>query len=202
MATRGRPRAFDRTGALRRAMEVFWEHGYEGSSIHQLTAAMGINAPSLYAAFQCKEALFREAVELYGAEGGDLIGRSLAGGGTARDAVAAMLRLGAAEYTDQSHPRGCMIVLAATTYTPKTEGIRDYLAECRRQSAGQLRDRLAKGVADGDLDPETDLDRLANYLSTVWYGMSLQARDGATTEELLDVADAAMAGWDRLTGSR
>jgi len=198
MAERGRPRAFDRRVALRRAMEVFWEHGYEGTSIHELTEAMGINAPSLYAAFGCKEALFREAVALYAELEGGVLWRALVEEPTARRAVAALLRAGAIAYTEQGKPNGCMIVLAATTYTPKTEGIRDYLTEQRRASTETLRDRLERGVADGDLSPEVDTRMAAGYVSTVLHGMSVQARDGVGRDELLAVADAAMAGWDRL----
>jgi AcrR family transcriptional regulator len=198
MAERGRPRAFDRRVALRRAMEVFWEHGYEGTSIHELTEAMGINAPSLYSAFSCKEALFREAVALYGESEGGPLRRALVEEPTARRAVAGLLRAGALAYTDPDKPNGCMIVLAATTYTPKTEGIRDYLAEERRSSTEALRERLERGVADGDLSPEVDTGMLAGYVSTVLHGMSVQARDGVGREELLAVADAAMAAWDRL----
>ncbi|MBO0850183.1 MAG: TetR/AcrR family transcriptional regulator [Pseudonocardia sp.] len=199
MAERGRPRAFDRRVALRRAMEAFWEHGYEGTSIHELTEAMGINAPSLYAAFSCKEALFREAVALYGEMEGGPLRRALEEEPTAREAAAGMLRAGAIAYTEPGKPNGCMIVLAATTYTPKTEGIRDYLTEERRAGTRALRERLERAVAEGDLSPEVDTQMLAGYVSTVLHGMSVQARDGVGRAELLAVADAAMAGWDRLT---
>jgi AcrR family transcriptional regulator len=195
MAERGRPRGFDRQVALRRAMEVFWEHGYEGASLSELTTAMGINAPSLYAAFSCKEALFRETVTLYEQQEG--IG--VADAPTAREAVAGLLRAGALAYTEPDRPAGCMIVLAATTYTPKTEGIRDHLSERRRAAKAAVRQRLEQGVADGDLGPGLDTGILADYLSTVLSGMSVQARDGVGRAGLLAVADAAMAGWDRLT---
>ncbi|WP_028926639.1 TetR/AcrR family transcriptional regulator [Pseudonocardia acaciae] len=202
MAERGRPRAFDRRVALRRAMEVFWEHGYEGASIHQLTAAMGINAPSLYAAFNCKEVLFREAVALYDELEGAPLREPLAEEPTAREAVAGLLRAGAIAYTAPGKPNGCMIVLAATTYTPKTEGIRDYLAEQRRASTAALRERLERAVAEGDLSPDVDAGAVAAYYSTVLHGMSVQARDGAGRAELLAVADAAMAAWEHLTAAR
>jgi AcrR family transcriptional regulator len=198
MAERGRPRGFDRGEALRRAMEVFWEHGYEGTSIGDLTAAMGIRPPSLYAAFGSKEALFREAVELYEQVEGDAPVRALRDGATAEAGVEAMLRAHALAYAAPNRPSGCMIVLAATTYTPSTEGIRDFLAEQRRASTAQLRERLERGRAEGDLPPDADVDALAAYVSSVQYGMSLQARDGATHEELSAVVDCVMAGWDRL----
>jgi AcrR family transcriptional regulator len=194
MAERGRPRGFDRQVALRRAMEVFWEHGYEGAPLSELTAAMGINAPSLYAAFGCKEALFREAVTLYEQQEGIAV----ADAPTAREAVVGLLHAGALAYSDPGKPAGCMIVLAANTYTPKTEGVRDHLSERRRAAKAAVRQRLEQGVADGDLAPGLDTGPLADYLSTVLSGMSVQARDGVGREGLLAVADAAMAGWDRL----
>lgn len=195
MAERGRPRGFDPEAALRRAMEVFWEHGYEGTSVADLTAVMGINAPSLYAAFGCKEELFRRAVALYEREEGL---RPPAAAVTARDAVAGLLRAAAIAYTEPGRPRGCLIVLGATTYTPRTEGIRDHLAERRRASAAELRDRLEHAAATGELPAGVDLTTLAGYLSTVMIGMSTRARDGADRAELLAVVDAAMLTWDAL----
>jgi AcrR family transcriptional regulator len=194
MAERGRPRGFDRQVALRRAMEVFWEHGYEGASLSELTAAMGINAPSLYAAFGCKEALFREAVALYEEQEGITVAEAP----TAREAVAGLLRAGALAYTEPGTPAGCMIVLAANTYTPKTEAIRDHLSERRRVAKAAVRRRLEQGVVDGDLPPGVDTGALADYFSTVLSGMSVQARDGVDRAGLLAVVDAAMAGWDLL----
>jgi hypothetical protein len=91
-----------------------------------------------------------------------------------------------------------MIVLAATTYTPSTAGIRDFLAEQRRSATAAVRDRLARGQADGDVPPGADIDALAAYVSTVQFGMSLQARDGATSEELSAVVDRAMVAVEHL----
>ncbi len=105
MAARGRPRAFDRDGALRKAMEVFWEHGYEAASISDLTAAMGINSPSLYAAFGCKEQLFREAVALYNETLGATAAAELRERPTAREAIAAVLRHHAVVFCDADNPR-------------------------------------------------------------------------------------------------
>jgi AcrR family transcriptional regulator len=197
MAVRGRPRGFDRAEALRRAMEVFWEHGYEGASVGDLTTAMGIRPPSLYAAFGCKEELFREAVALYEDVEGAPPLRALREAPTAREGVEAMLRTNAQAYTEPGRPTGCMVVLAATTYTPSTQGIRDFLAEQRRLSTAVVRERLDRGHADGDLPSGADTGALAAYVSSVQFGMSVQARDGATRGELFAVVDTAMAGWER-----
>jgi AcrR family transcriptional regulator len=198
MTERGRPRGFDRAEALHRAMEVFWEHGYDGTSIGELTAAMGIRPPSLYAAFGSKEALFREAVALYEEQEGDPTLRAMGDAPTAAAGVEALLRANVLAYTDSDRPTGCMIVLAATTYTPSTAGIRDFLAEQRRSATAAVRDRFARGQADGDVPPGADIDALAAYVSTVQFGMSLQARDGATRDELSAVVDRAMVAVEHL----
>jgi hypothetical protein len=141
-------------------------------------------------------------VALYSELEGAPLRRALTDAPSAGEAVAAMLREGAIAYTDPGKPSGCMIVLAATTYTPKTEGIRDYLAEQRRAGTAELRERVERGRTDGELRPEVDASAVANYFSTVLHGMSVQARDGASRAELLAVAEAAMASWGALTGGR
>jgi AcrR family transcriptional regulator len=195
MATRGRPRSFDRQDALRRAVELFWEQGYEGTSIADLTGAIGIAAPSLYAAFGSKEALFREAVASYCED--SPTERALERR-TAREAVAAMLYDNADDYADPATPRGCMIVLGAPVGTPAHSGVREQLAAARRESIERLRARLDRGVADGDLPAGADTATLAAFYSTVLDGMSIKARDGATREELRAIAEAALAAWDTL----
>jgi AcrR family transcriptional regulator len=202
MAERGRPRSFDRNAALRRAMTVFWERGYEGVSLSDLTAAMGINAPSLYAAFGCKEALFREAVALYGANEGSIAERALREKKSAREAVEALLRGNAEAYADPKNPRGCMVVLAATNCTPENEDVRAHLSQCRRDAQKMLRRRLDLGVAAGDLPGGTDAAALAAFYTTVLNGLSIQARDGASRRQLHAIVDVAMAAWDGQTGRR
>ncbi|MBF6435949.1 TetR/AcrR family transcriptional regulator [Nocardia cyriacigeorgica] len=195
MAERGRPRAFDRDVALRRAMEVFWEHGYEGASMTDLTSAMGINSPSLYAAFGGKEALFREAIELYGRTEGGLTARALREEPTARAAIEAMLRDNAVAYTAPDKPHGCMVVLAGSTYTTRTESVREFLIDMRKQTSADIEARLDRGVTEGDLPAGTDTAGLATFYTTVLYGLSVQARDGASHDELTRSIDRAMAAW-------
>ncbi|WP_438006816.1 TetR/AcrR family transcriptional regulator [Sorangium sp. So ce321] len=202
MAGRGRPRSFDRAAALRRAMEVFWERGYEGTSLSDLTAAMGINSPSLYAAFGCKESLFREAVSLYNEVEGAAVARAMREEPTARRAVEAMLRGNAEAYVSPGKPSGCMIVLAATLGTQESEAVRSHLAEVRRGALVELQRRLERGVVEGDLPAGTDTAALAAFYTTVLQGLSIQARDGASREALLAVVDCAMAAWDALAGPR
>lgn len=192
MTERGRPRGFDRDLALRRAMEVFWERGYDGASMTDLTTAMGINSPSLYAAFGDKETLFRAAVDLYGRTDGGHTARALREEPTAYAAIEAMLRDNVAAYTDPGLPSGCMVVLAGATYATRTAPIREFLVEARRETGEDIRARLERGVAEGDLAPDTDTAALASFYSTVLYGLSIQARDGVGRDELSAAVDSAL----------
>lgn len=202
MAARGRPRSFDRDVALRRAMEVFWEHGYEGTSITDLTAAMGINSPSLYAAFGCKEQLFREAIAVYEATEGAATTRALADEPTAQRAIEAMLRDNVEAYADPATPNGCMIVLAATVGAVANAGVRELLADNRRQNLSAVAERIERGVEEGDVPPGTDAEAVALFYVTVLQGLSIQARDGASRDTLHAVVDGAMAVWDTLLADR
>jgi AcrR family transcriptional regulator len=196
---RGRPRAFDRDTALARAMETFWQHGYEATSMTDLTAAMGISSPSLYAAFGSKEQLFREAVALYDATEGEPTTRALVEEPTAYAAVAAVLRHNARAYAHDGHPAGCMIVLSAMNCSPSASGAHDHLAERRRQGVDALRTRLEQGVRAGELAPGTDTATVAAFYTAVLQGMSVQARDGAGRAELARIADRALAAWNAVT---
>ncbi|MFF2024693.1 TetR/AcrR family transcriptional regulator [Streptomyces sp. NPDC058171] len=196
---RGRPRAFDRETALARAMETFWQYGYEATSVTDLTAAMGISSPSLYAAFGSKEQLFREAVALYDATEGEPATRALVEEPTAYAAVAAVLRMNARAYAHDGRPAGCMIVLSAMNCSPSGSGVRDHLAERRREGVDALRARLDQGVRAGELTPGTDTATVAAFYTAVLQGMSVQARDGAGHPELDRIADRALAAWDAVT---
>ncbi|MFA1602208.1 TetR/AcrR family transcriptional regulator [Alcaligenes faecalis] len=193
--TLGRPRRFDRDSALLAAMRVFWAQGYEGTSIQDLVAAMGVNKPSLYATFGCKEALFQEAVQLYDRLEGRATTESLANAKTARDAVRAMLEANAHAYSTTEGPRGCMIVLSALLGTPDNQPVRAFLAQNRLEGERALQKRLARGVTDGDLSPSADIAQLAAFYTTVLEGLSIQARDGASPEKLKSIIEAAMQAW-------
>lgn len=199
MSERGRPRNFDRNAALARAMELFWRCGYEGTSVGDLAAAMGIGKPSLYAAFGCKEALFRESVTLYDAVEGEATERAFNDEQTAREAVAAMLRNNADAYTHPGKPNGCMIVLAAMTGTPENAEVRDYLAQLRRDGENALRQRLDRGIVEGDVPKGTDTATLASYYTSVLQGLSIQARDGSSRATLEAIINTAMTTWDTLS---
>jgi AcrR family transcriptional regulator len=201
MAERGRPRSFDRTAALRRAMEVFWAKGYEGASLSELTTAMGINSPSLYAAFGSKEALFREAVGLYTKTVGPEIWATIAEAPTAREAIERFLCATAEAYASPSNPHGCLIVLGALHPSDNNAAACEVLREHRAGNVETLRCRLERAVAQGELPHSLDCHTVASFYATVQQGMSIQARDGASRETLFGIARCAMAAWEGLTSS-
>jgi AcrR family transcriptional regulator len=202
MATRGRPRTFDPDVALRQALDLFWERGYEGTSLNDLAEAMGIASASIYACFGNKENLFRQVMALYGTTSGEPPRRALSEQPTARAAVHAMLRATADQITRPSTPHYCMLILAAPTGAVENHAVRDFLADRRRDMHTIIKDRLARGVTDGDLTaPPAGLDAIARYYTTVVQGLSIQARDGATRAELEAVITCAMAALDALTSA-
>jgi AcrR family transcriptional regulator len=200
MGARGRPRTFDPDTALRKALDLFWERGYEGTSLSDLAQAMGIASASIYACFGGKEDLFRKVMALYGATSGEPPRRALREQPTARAAIDAMLQATADQITGPDTPHYCMLILAAPTGAEENHAVREFLAGRRRDMLSAIRDRLTRGVADGDLvAPPAGLDAIARYYTTVVQGLSLQARDGATRAELQAVITCAMAAWDMLT---
>lgn len=196
MALRGRPRGFDRDVALRRAMEVFWAKGYEGAQLVDLTAAMGINPPSFYAAFGSKHAAFREAVDLYVATVGTATFRALDAGTTTRDAVRAMLTASADVALAAPESGGCLLIVGIVNALPESETLRRHLRDIRGVTVTRLRQRLERGVRDGDLPADTDAEGLAIFFGTVIQGLSLQARDGASRHDLLRAVAAAVTALD------
>lgn len=198
MAARGRPRTFDRQDALRKAMEIFWAKGYERTSLSELTEVMGINSPSLYAAFGSKEELFRAALALYTeTEGGD-IWNGVPRAQTAREACAHLLRATAEAFAGDVKRRGCMIVLSAPQMEGSSATVCDELKVRRAESTAILRNRLECAVSEGEIPSSANLDDITAYFVTVQHGMSIQARDDASRETLLAIADFAMAGWEKL----
>lgn len=199
MTARGRPRGFDRAKALEQAMRTFWALGYDGASVAALTRAMGVAAPSLYAAFGSKDALFREACDFYEAKVGGELGAAIAAAPTARAAVAAFLEMSADTLSEPGRPPGCMIVLAATDARGACAGAREAVRGRRTGVADRIEKRLADGVAAGELPEGLDIAAIAAFYVTVQQGMSIQAVDGASGAALRRVADAAMIAWDGLT---
>lgn len=197
----GRPRSFDRDEALSSAMRVFWAKGYADASVADLTAAMGINSPSLYAAFGSKEQLFREAVRLYqSSEGGAFRGAMAAA--TAREAIEAALLATAAAVECAGRPTGCLVLMAGAHPDALPTAACQDLSAVRAGTLAALEDRLRQGRDAGEIAPDADLAAMAAFYNTVQQGMVFRARDGATADELRGTARAAMLGWDGLGGLR
>ncbi|MFI0149519.1 TetR/AcrR family transcriptional regulator [Streptomyces lydicus] len=192
---RGRPRSFDRETALEQAVRSFWEQGYEATSISDLTRAMGISAPSLYAAFGDKRALFDEVVAEYGRLYGGFISRAVAEEPTARRGVERALREAAAEYTAPGRPRGCLVISAALNISPASAEVAASLREMRRSNLREIASAVRADVAAGELPADTDADALADYVGAVIQGISQQARDGAERTALEAVVELAMRAW-------
>ncbi|WP_437964732.1 TetR/AcrR family transcriptional regulator [Sorangium sp. So ce260] len=192
---RGRPRCFDQEAALERAMVLFWDRGYEATSLDELSAAMGISPSSLYAAFGGKEQLFRAAVDRYLAGRGSCMGRVFAEEPTARGAVRRLLETAADELTRPGQPSGCMIALAGTQCSPGARPVQDLLRGYREAWHAAFQARIERGIGDGELAPDTDAAALATFYATFLLGMSVQARDGTSREGLRAAVEAAMRAW-------
>ena len=192
--TIGRPRNFDMDEALDRALDVFWRKGYEGASVSDLTVAMGINPPSLYAAFGNKEGLFRKALDRYTAKHDGFMQEVLARS-KARDGIAALLSKTAEALTDKSSPPGCLLVQGIAGAGDHAQCIGNELAARRAAIETMIRERLKRAKAEGELPPNADPTALARFIATVTQGMAVQAAGGASRAELRRVADTAMAAW-------
>ncbi len=184
---RGRPRTFDKARALQAALALFWRHGYDGTSIAQLTAAMKISAPSLYAAFGSKEALYREVLELYMATHG--------APGPAREAIRNMLKEAALQVSRAALPKGCLVANGALQCGRENQVAARETGALRRLGRDAIRQRLDHAVRQRELPARTDTAALAAYYASVVQGMSVQAVDGASRAQLLKLGEYAMAAW-------
>jgi AcrR family transcriptional regulator len=195
MTVIGRPREFDRDAALEAAMFLFWRKGFAAASMNDLCDAMGVRSPSLYAAFGSKEALYLEAVEHYVQTQGPPIWGKLAEGTTARVGIENLL-MAATENLPKSRgtPAGCMAALAAVG-DEWPAAIARAVKKVRVEMMGMLHSRLETAMAKGELPASTNVDGLSRFYLSVYQGMAIQARDGATQAELRAVAAAAMAAW-------
>lgn len=190
----GRPRAFDQEQALEQALRVFWQKGYEGTSLSDLTEALGINRPSLYAAFGNKENLFRQALKRYGSGPAAYMGEVMQEP-TARGFVEKLLLRSAELLSDPACPNGCMVVQGALACSDESQAIRQELADCRLAYQARIQQRLQRAQQEGDLDASLDAADLARYVATIHQGMSVQASSGATLQQLQRLVALVMRQW-------
>jgi AcrR family transcriptional regulator len=193
-AVRGRPREFDPDQALAAALRVFWQNGYEGASMAELTEAMGITKPSLYACFGNKEALFRKALDLYERDKLAYIGEALEGP-TARTVAERLLRGALATHCGGSDPQGCLGVIATVVGCAEADSIREHVCARRASSERALVERFQRARAEGDLPDGIEPKALGSCLTTVLQGLSVKAQSGATRAELEETVDAFLAMW-------
>nr|WP_221383338.1 TetR/AcrR family transcriptional regulator [Actinoplanes polyasparticus] len=190
-ARRGRPPTFDRAAALAAATRLFWENGYEATSIHDLTREMNIRPGSLYAAFGDKRSLFNEVIEAHGrSPAGRFISAAMAQEPTAYAAFHRVLFDAATMYTDPETPAGNLLCSAAADIDVAT-----YMRDLRNATVGTFEEHLTTAQQHGELPATANPRRLATYFTAVMHGMSQRARDGATAAELTDTAELAMTAW-------
>jgi AcrR family transcriptional regulator len=191
---RGRPLSFDREQAIQKAMLLFWDHGYEATSLSDLTAALDVTPSSIYTAFGDKKGLFMAAVQRY--TSGPVNSESIIqGAATAQEAAHGLLRAAAIGFTGESTPRGCLLASSAISCSATAQDVKQALADLRMGIEASLRDKIKRSIKHGSLPPGTDAAALAGHTLAVIQGMSTLARDGASRASLLKVADMAMRCW-------
>ncbi|MFV5262041.1 TetR/AcrR family transcriptional regulator [Acinetobacter courvalinii] len=204
MAQMGRPRTFDRNQAIEQAMLLFWEYGYDSTSLSLLKSniAGGIKAPSFYAAFGSKEALFREVIEHYIATHGQVT-QSLCDENLApREAIERTLRQSAKMQTESGHPKGCLLVLSTATCSPENIHIQQYLTQHRLKTRERFTQCVQRAVDAGELAVDTDVCAYATSLYCFLLGLSVQARDGVSGTVLNHAVTEIMCGWDARTNMK
>jgi AcrR family transcriptional regulator len=191
---RGRPPAFNRDDVLEKAMQIFWEHGYEGTSMAELMEAMNMNKPSIYAAFGNKEELFSKALQKY-LSGPSAFVKDAVFEPTARQVVKVLLTKAVELLTTQNTPRGCMIVQGALSCGPESKQIQQELISYRSNFEESLKERFELAKASSDLPKDANTATLAKYVAIIHQGISVQATSGATKDDLMAVIDVVMKNW-------
>ncbi|HJT35417.1 MAG TPA: TetR/AcrR family transcriptional regulator [Pirellulales bacterium] len=191
---RGRPRNFDVDEALDAALALFWRHGYEGTSLSALTDVMGINMPSLYAAFGNKEALFRKALDRYLQQPASYFTTALEEP-TARRVTEKLFQGAIDMVMNPRHPDGCLLVQGGLATGPLADWVRKELGLLRTAAEAALRSRYQQAIAERDLSKRVDAAKLARYIVTVLWGLSVQRAGGATRAQLKEVSQLAMRAW-------
>ena len=200
--SRGRPRGFDRDEVLDRAMRLFWERGYEATSVSELTEAMGITPPTLYSFFGDKKRLFLEVVDRYQSGPGCFALKALSEEPTAERFVRRLLMEAIVAFSNPKGPKGCMVVLGATNCAVESSDIFKALADRRRAAEIVVRERIAAGHAAGEFAKTADIDALMGLITATLYGLAIKARDGASRAGLRKIVDQAMRAWPSAQAGR
>lgn len=193
---RGRRRGFDKMKVLDIAMDVFWHFGYEGTSITDLTSATKLSPTSLYAAFGSKEKLYREALKHYGSGKGAFTTDLMALDGTAREAISSVLSKCAECFTNSEKARGCMIATAIVTDTDENAAISHHLTTLRRHAMMTFVGRIEAAISTGELPGTTNPESVARFFEGIIQAMSIQAKDGASYNDLKILQKMAIDAWD------
>ena len=191
---KGRPLSFEREAALHQAMLLFWQHGYEATSLNDLTAALGVKPSSIYAVFGNKKRLFLEAVARY--TSGPITAESIiANAATARDAAQGLLQASVPGFTGEDTPKGCLLATSAISCSEEAHDVQQELATIRLGIEARLQAKVTADVEAGCMPLGSDAEALASHILAVIQGLSTLARDGASREKLFRVADIAMRAW-------
>jgi AcrR family transcriptional regulator len=190
----GRPREFELEEALDRAMSLCWRKGYEGASLSDLTEAMGIARPSLYAAFGNKEDLFRQVLDRYDERTASFLVDSIEAP-TARSVAEGLLRGAANFHADPNNPPGCLMVHGSLVGSDASDPLRLETRKRRALLRETIRRRLERALGEGDLPAGSDPTALAYYIVAVMRGMAVEAASGASGEDLHKIVDVAMNAW-------
>jgi TetR/AcrR family transcriptional regulator, copper-responsive repressor len=194
---RGRPRGFDRDNVLDRAMRLFWERGYEATSVSELTEAMGITPPTLYSFFGDKKHLFLEAVDRYQSGPGCFAIKALTEEPTAERSIRRLLIESVSSFSNPKGPKGCLVVLGATNCGVESGDVFKALSDRRRAAEAAVHNRIAAGRAAGELAKGTDIDALTGLITATLFGLAIKARDGASRANLRKIVDQTMQTWPR-----
>lgn len=202
MAKTGRPREFDRNEAVRTAMHLFWEYGYEAISVAELQKAFGgIATASFYVAFGSKQKLFEEAMSVYMATCGDIVAPLKSVDLSPREALKTTLRRAIEVQTGTSHPRGCMAVIAGMNLSEKNQEILKVVQAARAETRLAIADCVKRAIRNGDLPKKISQESLVVLFDTFIKGIAIQTRDGISAATLKKSADSLLIVWDELAAA-
>lgn len=196
MARTGRPRGFSRDEAVERAMHLFWQHGYEATSLARLREAMGgISSASFYAAFGSKEQLFRETLALYAEKHGGCLASLFDAEAAPRQAIEQALRASVAMQTAPGHPLGCLVCSSTASCSPEAVDVQQFVADIRHANHTAIRDCVKRAKRLGELPAELDSAAFAAMFNGFLLGLSVQARDGVDRSTLNTAVSEIMSLW-------